>query len=223
MFQEIGRRLADGLTGLLAYRDIQEREQKFRTLAENNLPNNIARYDQQARLIYANPRLQQTLGRSEKELLDKSSMERNPGEQFNDYEAKIKEVIRTGKRDEMELILPDWNGGLRYYHISFVAERSPDGEIIGRLGGEEFAVLLPETTTDEAWEAPERLQLAVARTEMKTEAGATLRVTVSIGITSLADDPASVETLLKQADEALYVAKDSGRNQIRMACGTPQR
>lgn len=90
-------------------------------------------------------------------------------------------------------------------------------DVVGRLGGEEFAAILPETTADEAWEAAERLRLAVAETEMPTEAGTSLRITVSIGVAMLTEAHSSIETLLKQADDALYIAKNSGRNQVRMA------
>lgn len=132
LYQQIGRRLADGLTGLLAYRDITEREQKFRTLAEN-LPDSIARYDLQARLIYMNHRLELTFGVRAQEWLGKTPKEIYPGGDLDDYQAKIEAVIRSGKRDEMDLVMPDWIEGLRYHHIRFVAEHGPDGEIIGAL------------------------------------------------------------------------------------------
>ncbi|QPK65194.1 diguanylate cyclase [Methylomonas sp. LL1] len=93
-------------------------------------------------------------------------------------------------------------------------------DIIGRLGGEEFAVILPETDVGEAREAAERLRLAAADTIMQSEAGALLRVTVSIGVAPLTGEPTDIETLLKQADDALYLAKNSGRNQVRMASET---
>jgi diguanylate cyclase (GGDEF)-like protein/PAS domain S-box-containing protein len=96
-------------------------------------------------------------------------------------------------------------------------------DIIGRLGGEEFAVILPETETDEAFETAERLRLAIAHTPLQTETGGLLSVTVSIGIATLTEESPDIEVLLKQADDALYVAKNSGRNQVRMASGTPTR
>jgi diguanylate cyclase (GGDEF)-like protein/hemerythrin-like metal-binding protein/PAS domain S-box-containing protein len=90
-------------------------------------------------------------------------------------------------------------------------------DISGRLGGEEFAVILPETCSVEAREAAERLRLAVAETEMQTEDGARLHITISVGVATLGDVPMDIETLLKRADEALYVAKNNGRNQVWMA------
>lgn len=95
-------------------------------------------------------------------------------------------------------------------------------DIIGRLGGEEFAVILPETGTDEANEAAERLRQAIALARIQTEAGKPLSVTISIGVASLTENSTDdVEYLLKQADEALYVAKNNGRNQVRIANEIP--
>ncbi|MGZ8222000.1 MAG: PAS domain S-box protein [Methylobacter sp.] len=132
LFQEIGRRLADGLTSLLAYKDIQESEQKFRNLAES-LPDYISRYDLQARKTYANPMLEQLLGRSAEAWLGKTPKQLNPSGEFDEYQAKIEDVIRTGTYADMELTIPDGSGGWRYHHIHFVPERGPNGEIIGAL------------------------------------------------------------------------------------------
>lgn len=93
--------------------------------------------------------------------------------------------------------------------------------VIGRLGGEEFAAILPETPAHKAWEIAERLRLAIADTKISSETDGPLHITVSIGVASLTDAQTDMETLLKQADDALYVAKNSGRNQVRMASGTP--
>lgn len=90
-----------------------------------------------------------------------------------------------------------------------------DVDIVGRLGGEEFAVMLPETNAPEAWDAAERLRLAIADTEMQAEGDARFHVTISIGIATLTDTACDIETLLKNADEALYIAKNNGRDQVR--------
>ncbi|TAN70244.1 MAG: PAS domain S-box protein [Methylobacter sp.] len=107
-------------------------EREFRSLAESS-PDNISRYDRQGRLIYMNHRLEQTLGVSSQALLGKTAKESNPGGDYDEYQAKIEAVIKTGRNDEMELTLPDKVNGLRYYHIRFVTEYGPDGEIIGVL------------------------------------------------------------------------------------------
>lgn len=90
-------------------------------------------------------------------------------------------------------------------------------DIIGRLGGEEFAVILPETDSDEAWEVAERLRKLIEDTVVETETGELLSITVSIGVATLSKQSPDIETLLKQADAALYAAKKNGRNQVQMA------
>lgn len=90
-------------------------------------------------------------------------------------------------------------------------------DFVGRLGGEEFAVMLPETDTDDALDAAERLRTAIASARMPTESGRQLSITVSIGVATLNETSADIETLLKHADDALYLAKNSGRNQVRLA------
>lgn len=87
-------------------------------------------------------------------------------------------------------------------------------DIVGRLGGEEFAVLLPETASVQALEVAERLRLSVEMAVVKLENGASLHFTVSIGVTSFAATDASLDTMLKRADAALYKAKNAGRNQV---------
>ncbi len=87
-------------------------------------------------------------------------------------------------------------------------------DVIGRVGGEEFAVLLPETGVDEATEVAERLRTAIASTKVSMESGLPLRVNVSIGVTSLGSQDDNLDVLLNQADTALYKAKNSGRNKV---------
>jgi diguanylate cyclase (GGDEF)-like protein len=91
-----------------------------------------------------------------------------------------------------------------------------DIDVVGRLGGEEFGVVLPHTDYADALEAAERLRRAVADTEVPLERGLPLRITISIGVASLADATTNIDTLLNQADQALYRAKDGGRNRT---CG----
>lgn len=80
-------------------------------------------------------------------------------------------------------------------------------DVLGRVGGEEFIVLLPATTVAQAGELAERLLLA-ART---SEPGLP-DITVSIGFTEWRPDDPSIEALLSRADRALYAAKAAGRN-----------
>ena len=80
---------------------------------------------------------------------------------------------------------------------------------LGRLGGEEFLVLLPDTNAEAAVHVAEKLRAAVAG------APATVPVTVSIGLATW--DGEALEDLLQRADEALYAAKDAGRDRVMAA------
>jgi diguanylate cyclase (GGDEF)-like protein len=93
-----------------------------------------------------------------------------------------------------------------------------ENDIIGRFGGEEFVVLLPETGLEQALHVAERLRAAIGAQPVPTDEGE-VSVSVSIGVASCesARQPLSVEQLLKRADDALYVAKRRGRNQIKVA------
>lgn len=89
-----------------------------------------------------------------------------------------------------------------------------DVDIVGRIGGEEFAVLLPETGSEHAKEAAERLRAEIASAQVKLDSGLPLRFTVSLGVTTLCENEANIDILLDQADQALYRAKNEGRNRV---------
>ena len=103
-------------------------------------------------------------------------------------------------------------------HFSTVMKKSlRGGDIIGRIGGEEFAVVLPKTNYETGKEALERLCHDVEHNPCPyvSEEGndELLKYTVSIGFTNLSlNKDMSIDELLKKADEALYEAKESGRN-----------
>ncbi|MBI4773219.1 MAG: GGDEF domain-containing protein [Deltaproteobacteria bacterium] len=86
-------------------------------------------------------------------------------------------------------------------------------DVLGRLGGEEFAVLLPETGKQAAVHVAQRIRAAVESGIIETEAGR-LRLTVSVGVASAAPDSIDTKDLLKQADAAMYRAKEEGRNRV---------
>lgn len=88
-----------------------------------------------------------------------------------------------------------------------------ESDVVARIGGEEFAVLLPETDLASAIFAAERLRAAVAGRSVTTNAGP-LSVTASIGVAFADWHAESPAALLKRADQALYVAKRGGRNCI---------
>jgi two-component system, cell cycle response regulator len=92
------------------------------------------------------------------------------------------------------------------------------GDSIGRFGGEEFIILLPEADASEARVVAERLRATVAADPVATaEVEGGLAVTVSIGMATFLLDGSSEQELLSQADEAMYIAKRLGRNQVRSA------
>lgn len=95
--------------------------------------------------------------------------------------------------------------------ISLIQIRKTD--FLGRLGGEEFAVLLPETSLDHAVTAADKLRHVLA--EAKTETGSDpISFTVSIGIAQLNGEDRSIHDALSRADRALYAAKKGGRNRV---------
>ncbi|MBL8550179.1 MAG: PleD family two-component system response regulator [Hyphomonadaceae bacterium] len=91
-----------------------------------------------------------------------------------------------------------------------------------RLGGEEFAIVMPNATGDVACLAAERLRCHVAGAPFVVRRGAErLEVTVSIGVAASEGRDETADTLLKRADEGLYQAKRSGRNRVVGKAGAP--
>lgn len=87
-------------------------------------------------------------------------------------------------------------------------------DIVSRHGGEEFAILCPEQTLKDSLAPAERIRATVEATEL-TLAGHKVRCTVSIGVASYPTDAQRPEALLEMADQALYFAKNSGRNRVQ--------
>jgi diguanylate cyclase (GGDEF)-like protein len=87
---------------------------------------------------------------------------------------------------------------------------------VARWGGEEFLVLLPDADEAASQQAAERLRVAIASTIVAANALA-VHATVSVGVATSsvsAEKPATFEELVRRSDEALYRAKDSGRNRV---------
>lgn len=87
-------------------------------------------------------------------------------------------------------------------------------DIAARLGGEEFAILLPETGLEQALQVAERLRENLARSTLLSEAGVPLSCTTSIGVVVLNGQDDSLDSMLGRADQALYAAKTAGRNRV---------
>lgn len=96
-------------------------------------------------------------------------------------------------------------------------EGSREMDWVARLGGEEFALLLPGTELPQAVAVAERIRRLAEGRELLSEAGEPLRFTVSIGVAVPGPDVSDGEALLARADAALYQAKQGGRNQVRAA------
>ncbi len=106
-------------------------------------------------------------------------------------------------------------GDLVLQRISLLCQETlREVDIIGRMGGEEFAILLPETKLDKAIEVAERLRVVIEKAEILLENGLPLKVTVSIGVANLKSRTVNIDILLHAADVALYEAKNNGRNQV---------
>jgi len=86
-------------------------------------------------------------------------------------------------------------------------------DVFGRIGGEEFAVLLPHTGAEEAVRIAERLCATLAETPIIFD-GQIIPVTMSIGVAEYSSDHGNGESLLRQADLCLYAAKRRGRNRV---------
>ncbi len=93
-----------------------------------------------------------------------------------------------------------------------------DIDISGRYGGDEFCLLMPETDSSDALKAAKRLLELIRQLEISTTQG-TQHITASIGISTLHEEHSSFDELLQHADQALYCAKQSGRNRIEIYQG----
>ena len=86
-------------------------------------------------------------------------------------------------------------------------------DLVGRYGGEEFTLVLPETDLTKAGEVAERLRKKINST-FSTASRTLPQITVSIGVASLQADSRDFEDLVNNADQALYAAKECGRDRV---------
>jgi diguanylate cyclase (GGDEF)-like protein len=93
--------------------------------------------------------------------------------------------------------------------------------VLGRLGGEEFAILLPETDPAAALAAAERFRLAIAERPIELADGGLLRITASFGVAGLEPGFVTAEEWIAAADAPLYAAKRGGRNCCKAALIRP--
>ncbi|MCX6078360.1 MAG: PAS domain S-box protein [Chloroflexi bacterium] len=105
-------------------------------------------------------------------------------------------------------------GDMVLQHVALVLKSNlREVDFLGRIGGEEFAVLLPSTTPENAIRLAERVRQAIMLISVALPSGKSIdTITISIGVAAFFDGMAAIEDLLRNADFALGIAKQSGRN-----------
>ncbi len=130
--------------------------------------------------------------------------------------------------DHFKSVNDNWGHSVGDQVICAVADtcrqRMREGlDVVARLGGEEFVVMMPETSAVNAHLIAESLRQAVQERQVSTEDGDPVSFTVSIGVSTLCPGGESFEQLLNHADKALYKAKQSGRNQTQSLVPSPHK
>jgi diguanylate cyclase (GGDEF)-like protein len=91
-------------------------------------------------------------------------------------------------------------------------QQSRESDLVVRYGGEEFISILPQATMDEAEEVAEKLRKTVEALIIPELGGK--HITISLGVSTLEPEEKDIEALIARADQALYQAKESGRNRV---------
>lgn len=89
-------------------------------------------------------------------------------------------------------------------------------DVLARIGGEEFSILLPETSIDVAFKVAERIRFEQESSTLVGNWQGNIGITVSLGVSSILPEDNTFDQLFKRADEALYQAKNTGRNQVKI-------
>ncbi|MDO6561615.1 diguanylate cyclase [Paraglaciecola chathamensis] len=95
-------------------------------------------------------------------------------------------------------------------------ENTRNSDLVARYGGEEFIALLPRTSKHEATIVAEKIRRSIESIEINID-NHQLRFTISVGISDLKSADSNIDNVIFRADEALYNAKESGRNQVKMS------
>jgi diguanylate cyclase (GGDEF)-like protein len=98
-----------------------------------------------------------------------------------------------------------------------VSKQLREVDIMGRMGGEEFGILLPETMLDDARIVAERVLDALRRLDITADSGARLNITASLGLAEAVSSDTGMDSLTARADKALYKAKKNGRDRVETA------
>lgn len=101
------------------------------------------------------------------------------------------------------------------FQVGQILERNVrKGDTLARVGGEEFALLMPDTSFGEAESLAERIRESVGASAIRLENGSDLQVTLSIGVAVDSESQLPLEKFYAEADRLLYIAKNLGRNQV---------
>jgi diguanylate cyclase (GGDEF)-like protein len=148
-------------------------------------------------------------------------------------QAELAEAQRHGRAlaivsldiDHFKVINDTWghSGGDEVLkHIVTIAQQClRPGDLLARIGGEEFVLVLPDTTDTAAAVVAERIRATLAESPVGLKAGL-VSYTASFGVSELASDEPSVANALERSDQALYAAKNAGRNQVVLASSLDQ-
>jgi diguanylate cyclase (GGDEF)-like protein len=115
------------------------------------------------------------------------------------------------------------SGDMVLRHVSDILKVSVrKSDFLGRYGGEEFVIILPETGPDDALQVAEKIRRTIESSPIKINADVTLNITLSAGVSgsNAAKQSILLQDILKWADDALYQAKRSGRNRVATAQST---
>jgi diguanylate cyclase (GGDEF)-like protein len=162
----------------------------------------------------------------------------NPGTWRKEASAEVNRASRTRERVAVALIdiddLKTFNDA--YGHLAgdnalamvggLLRTLLRECDIVGRFGGDEFAVLFPQTDADHAHAVMERLRAHIASAAINPGAGSgdpQLHCTVSVGLAALPGEAASLTDILALADSALYRAKNAGRDRVAVMTESQQQ
>jgi diguanylate cyclase (GGDEF)-like protein len=151
---------------------------------------------------------------------------------------KLRELINLANRykEDFSLIMLDIDHfktvNDRYGHLTgdgaleeiatLIRRNIRDTDIVVRYGGEEFIIILPKTTLASSWVVAERLRSIIEKAQMKDSAGNVFAITVSQGLAGW-ERGEDADSLISRADEALYKAKEKGRNRVQILLGPSLR
>lgn len=123
--------------------------------------------------------------------------------------------------DHFKRVNDNYGHGVGDQVLRAVSQRMADTirsvDTLGRYGGEEFIVVLPEMAEQDALDAAERLRREVADQPIRLDQGRSLSLTISIGVSVFPAHGRTAEDLLEAADRAMYTAKEAGRNRVSLA------